>query len=155
MDEEKEMQKSCIMSSNLHSWWMKVLRAQTQIRLLLLLLVLSSVLLLLYSTDFWKATFWEGMGWDGGHWLHEYLNMCHLHSLDYILLLLLHPPCPSKNNRQDPKETSVVTDLKEASLVNSTLEHYSAMFPHFKPEAQIFPLSKLSWDHLDRISCEM
>ena len=111
--------------------------------------------LLLYSAAFWKAGFWEGMGWDGGLWLHEYLNMCHFHSPDYILLLLLHPPCPSKNNRQDPKETSVVTDLKEASLVKSTLEPYSAMFPHFKPEAQIFPLSKLSRNHLDRISCEM
>ena len=25
MDKEKEMQKSQVMSSNLHSWWMKVL----------------------------------------------------------------------------------------------------------------------------------
>ena len=65
------------------------------------------------------------------------------------------PKGPSKNNRQDPKETSVVTDLKEASLVKSTLEPYFAIFPHFKPEAQIFPLSKLSQNHLDRISCEM
>lgn len=68
MDEEKEMQKSWVMSSNLHSWWMKVLRAQTQIRLLLLLLVLSSVFYYFIPMLFEKLGFekvWDEMGASG------------------------------------------------------------------------------------------